>query len=93
MEQCNRCKDFLYPTFNGAVRECGCKSFTVIDEEGEEHTVFAYDAQSAALKYAEHSNIEGDYYLMNETAEITVNGKPFNISAEPDVYYSAEAKA
>lgn len=42
------------------------------------------------LKYAEESKNNGDYYLMNKTVEITVNGKPFPVSAEPDVHYSAE---
>ena len=69
---------------------CGCVFLEeIIDEDGEEYERCGINEHDVALKYAESSNVEGDYYLMNETVEITVNGKKFNISAEPDVYYSA----
>ena len=46
--------------------------------------------QDAAIKFAEISNIEGEYYLMNETVDITVNGNAYRIGAEPDINYSAD---
>ena len=70
--------------------DCPCEAFTIIDENGEEHKIFAIAEYSAALKYAEVANTCGDYYLMNESVEIKVNGKSFEISAEPDIYYSAD---
>jgi len=85
MLECPKCGEYRFNT----VAVCRCKVFKVIDEDGEEHAVHAMDEEGAALKYAERSNTEGDYYLMNESAEISVNGKKFRISAEPDVHYSA----
>ena len=84
MWQCRKCKEYRY----AEVKECHCKEFTVIDEDGEEHDVRAMDKEGAALKYAEESNVEGDYYLMNETVVIEVDGTKFCIGAEPDVHYS-----
>lgn len=89
MEQCSRCNELMFRSFTGKSPKCGCKEFIIIDEDGEEWPTFAHCEHSAALKYAEKSNQDGDYYLMNETAQITVDGKSFSISAEPDVYYSA----
>ena len=85
MEQCSRCKDFTFVSDP----KCSCEEYKIIDEDGEEHEVWAVNDHSAAVKFAEWSNVEGDYHLMNETVEITVNGKAFNISAEPEIYYSA----
>lgn len=91
MEQCSRCKEFMFRPFDGTP-VCGCKEFKVIDENGEDFEVWSIDARSAALKFAEKSNVEGDFYLMNESVDIEVNGELFSISAEPDVYYSASPK-
>jgi len=90
---CEKCGKYLMRIhIDGEERkQCLCKEFTIIDEGGEEHSIGAMNTEDAALKYAEKSNCEGDYYLMNESAEITVNDERFKISAEPDVYYSAEA--
>ena len=85
MWKCEKCKEYHF----SPVKECRCKSFTVIDEDGEEHEVQAMDEEDAALKFAEESNVKGDYYLMNETVEITVDGRKFCIGAEPDIHYSA----
>ncbi len=85
MWQCKKCGEYRFST----VTECHCKEFIVIDEDGEDHSLFAMDEQGAALKYAEKSNENGDYYLMNESVEIMVNNTKYEISAEPDVHYSA----
>jgi len=86
MWKCPKCHDYRF----NDVKECHCKEFVVIDKDGEEHKVQAMDSEGAALKYAEKSNTEGDYYLMNESVEITVNDTKYRISAEPDVHYSAD---
>ena len=82
---CKKCNDYKLDN----VVECHCQPFTVIDDEGEEHEVFSFSEWSAALKYAEKSNENGDYYLMDNGVDITVNGKAYHISAEPDIHYSA----
>ena len=83
---CNKCNKYIV----SKDMECRCKSFEIIDENGEEHNpIYAMTAEHAALKYAEKANVDGDYYLMNETVTIEVDGKKFNISAEPNVHYSA----
>lgn len=86
MWQCEKCEEYRF----NSVKKCCCEAFTVIDEDGEEHTVQTMDEEGAALKYAKESNEDGDYYLMDTTVEITVGDKRFEISAEPDVYYSTE---
>lgn len=91
MKWCNKCGEAMFTILGGEIEKCKCSEFYIIDEDGEEHSLYARDEDAAALKYAEESNTNGDYYLMNETVQITVNGKPFSISAEPDVHYSAEA--
>lgn len=83
MFQCPKCNDYRF----GA--ECNCKKFHVINEDGDTYDVQAMDEEEAALKYAAESNEDGDYYLMNDSVEISVDGKPFRISAEPDVHYYA----
>lgn len=93
MKKCERCGEYSHARFGGVYDECQCEKFTVVNEDGDDYEVFATSDHDAALKYAEKSNTENDYYLMNDSIEIKVNGKKFNISAEPDVYYSAsEAK-
>ena len=83
MALCKRCGEYqIYA-------DCGCSEFSLITEEGEECTIFAIDEQAAALKYAQRSNENGDYYLMNDSVEIYVSGKKFMIGAEPDIHYSA----
>ena len=85
---CKKCGDYRFDT----VGKCHCKEFTVIDEDGEEYSVYGMTDEGAALKYAEESNVDGDYYLMNESVEVSVNGKVFNIGAEPDIHYWAREK-
>ncbi len=82
---CKKCKKYRYSPAD----KCNCEPFTVINEEGDEYTVHAVDEKLAALAYAERSNMDDEYYLMNESVVITVNDKEFEISAEPDVHYSA----
>ena len=84
MDQCQRCFSWNIGS------ECRCKEFNVVDENGETISVWASGNEyDAALKYAEDSNVENDYYLMDCPVDILVNGKAFRISAEPDVHYSA----
>ena len=91
MKWCTKCGEAMFTIFGGGVEKCSCRKIFIIDEDGEEHSLYALDEEAAALKYAEESNTSGDYYLMNETVRITVGGKPFSISAEPNIHYSAEA--
>jgi len=91
MFQCEKCREFRFIEFGGKPVKCHCKPFTIIDEDGDEHeSVYAMDESGAARKYAEMSNVEGDYYLMDNSVNILVNGKAFRISAEPDINYNAE---
>jgi len=86
MRWCDKCGDMMFADFG----YCRCREMVIIDVDGDEHLLFANDEQDGALKHAQRSNENGDYYLMNETVEITVNGKPFCIGAEPDIHYSAK---
>lgn len=88
---CKKCGELLFWQHGENTGECNCQPFTIIDEDGEEHVVNARDAEDAALAYAEKSNVNGDYYLMNTAVDITVNGKRFRIGAEPDIHYSVKA--
>ena len=85
MWKCTKCNEYRF----GNVIKCNCQPFTIIDEDGEEHEIYGISEEDAALKYAEESNVEGEYYLMNESVTIEVNSKKFVISAEPDIHYSA----
>ena len=90
MKLCEKCKEYMYAPFrDGDEYICQCKKFTILSEDGD-CEVWANDDELAALKYAETSNEDGDYYLMNESSDILVNGKSFRISAEPDIHYSAK---
>jgi recombinational DNA repair protein RecR len=85
MKKCNRCGNYKH-----SEGECHCELHKVEDEDGDMHEVYAVSEWQAALDYAEESNTSGDYYLMDDSVEIKVNGKPYRISAEPDVHYSAD---
>ena len=61
----------------------------MVDEDGESHQIYAMDEKDSALKFAEESNINGDYYLMDNPCVVLVGEKRFEISAEPDICYSA----
>ena len=89
---CEKCGDYLMRINmdDEERKQCLCKEFTVIDENGEEYSIGAMNTEDAALRYAEKTNCECDYYLMNASVEITINDQRFKISAEPDVCYSAE---
>ena len=97
-KQCSRCKEF-YNYGTGLLQrpDCGCKEFTVVDEDGEEHDLYASDPEKAALRFTKIYNSDGDYSLMNETLDIEVQGpdgvKRFIIGAEPDIYYFANEKS
>ncbi len=87
MWRCDKCGNLS--TKNPKI--CSCKIFCVIDVDGEEYEIRAMDAEEAALRYAEEANVEGDYYLMNNTEDITVDGMAFRVGAEPDVAYSVKS--
>lgn len=91
MRFCKKCGESIFMVFGKPDVDCECKPFCIVDENGEEHTIHAHDSKDAALKYARKSNENGDYYLINTTVQITVNGELFGIGAEPDVHYSARA--
>ena len=85
MKKCNRCNEYSLH------EECYCRLFKIEDEDGEIHEIYTNGTEhSAALKYAEKSNIDHEYYLVDNSVEIKVNGKKFVISAEPDIHYGAE---
>lgn len=72
-------------------------SSTPSDSEEDWTEVYALDESEAAEKLAEESNVNGDYYLMNNTYPVWVRPFPwnpddkpkrFNVSAEPDIHYS-----
>ena len=88
MPFCERCREYIHNDV------CHCEKYYVTFE-GEEHDIYSGTHWGAAVSYAKQYNENGDYYLMNETETIEVksmNGivKKFNISAEPDIHYSAE---
>jgi len=86
MWECDKCGGYRLDR----VKVCHCKSFEIINEDGEEcKPVQAMTAEDAALEYAEQSNVGHDYYLMDGSVVIEVGGKKFEISAEPDIHYSA----
>ena len=91
MWKCKKCGEYKFPNKFSNVGVCHCKVFKIIDRDGDNYDVYAMDAKGAALKFAEESNQNRDYYLMNESVVIDVDDQKFTISAEPDVYYSAEA--
>jgi len=70
--------------------KCNCKKFCIVTEDGEQTIVFADDKESAALKFAEESNSDGEQYLIDSCEDILINGKAFRISAEIDINYSVE---
>ena len=89
MNRCERCHEFLIFT-----DVCGCVKFEIEDEDGEMHEFYATHEEAAALKYAEWTNVHGDYHLMDSEETIKVSGHGVNrveyvVSAEPDIHYSA----
>ena len=87
MWRCKKCEEYRISN----VEVCHCKIFKVIDGDGDDHNVYAMNSESAALKFAEESNENRDYYLMGESVIIEVDGVKFKIGAEPDIHYSVEA--
>ena len=80
---CNTCKEHHWT-------DELCTPVYIVFHEEEPHEVRAHTFESAAVKYAERYNDEGD--LMNDDIEIEVEKdgikKKFNVGAEPDIYYS-----
>ncbi len=85
---CEKCKEYVFEGM-GCKVNCTCKDFIIIDEDGGEHTVRAKTEYSAAIQYAKDANTGGDYYLMDDSVEITVNGTKYSIGAEQSIEYSA----
>jgi len=83
MPTCKRCNEFIFSD------KCNCKQFSITDEDGDNYEIHAMSEEDAALKYAQTSNCENDHYLMDNSVVITINKKQFKISAEADVFYSA----
>jgi len=79
---CKKCGNYVF-------EPCKCKSFKVIDDDGEEREIYANHEEAAALEFARLYNENGDYALMNDTIEITVDGNKYCVGAEPDIYYSS----
>ena len=80
MKQCNKCREYFFKTTT-----CRCELFIVIDEDGEEHNIYANYEEEAAEKFAEQYNDEGD--LMNDSIKVTINGNKYIVGAETDVHY------
>ena len=83
LNTCSKCGKLLFS------QNHHCELFKIIDEDGELWEIYAADELEAAEIYAEKTNINGDYWLMNEETNITVNGVKYCVGAEPDVYYTA----
>lgn len=84
MERCERCNRLLI-----LIETCDCKAFKIESECNEMYEFYALTEEAAALDFAQWSNTNGDYYLMDSEEIIKVNGVEYIISAEPDVHYSA----
>ena len=90
-DKCGRChQSIFFPS-----KKCHCEEFTIIDEYGEEHSLWANGYEHAALRYAEKYNDEGA--LINEELNISIRDKEtwevkeYYVGAEPSVrYYSGE---
>jgi len=92
MDRCDRCDEFIFPSFKEVAGvECSCIEFLIVDDDGEEHEIFANHADDAAIKFATDYNENCGYLLIGNEMKITVDGVPYVISAEADVCYSAEA--
>ncbi len=90
MKYCERCSNYYNRAFNQNEKKCPCQPFTIFNEDGEEWgVIFEIDAYSAAIKYAEKSNVENEYYLINKSVEITVGGEKFSVGSESDINNSA----
>jgi len=84
MIYCEKCKEHKHTP-----GPCLCEPFNITCEDGDDYTIYANSEWLAALQYAKESNECNDYYLMDESVEITVNGNKYNITATPDIHYSA----
>ena len=83
MSFCDKCGNYSLD------ERCPCVSFTVINEDGEEHKIFALSAYNAAIKYAQKSNVDNDNYLVGSREVVTVNGKEYTIGAVKEIEYFA----
>ena len=84
---CKKCHEHIFERSN----ECKCTEFIVKDENGDDHSVYANDEESAALKFAQDYNESGDERLTNKFMVITVNNTQWRISAETDINYYADS--
>jgi hypothetical protein len=89
-KHCKTCDEFHYT-------DIPCSPIHLVwheDYMGDEpKKIYASDHRNAAIKYADFYNTHNEYTLMNDTVEVIVERdgvkKRFNISAEPDIYYTA----
>lgn len=94
---CEKCED--YKTL-----PCNCITWLVcpLDEyfegmpDGDYLDVYSDFPEDAAEKYGKSYNEDGDYSLMNDSITLVVvhpitrEVKHYQVSAEPDIYYSTE---
>lgn len=81
--RCKKCNDIVF-----SWKKHSCEKYIITDEDGETYEVYGTDEEDAVEKYAKHSNENGDYYLMNTTVIVSVDGTRYSIGAEPDVRYA-----
>jgi len=87
MSFCDRCNQPIL----GVVGECFCMKFIVVDEVGDSHDIYANLPNEAATAFAQDYNEDCGYTLMGHPMNITVDGKPYRISAETRIHYSSTA--
>ena len=87
METCKKCKDYIW-----SGEKHNCREYTIINSDGDETKLYATSEEDAGLRYAEKVNESNDYYLMEDSEDILINGNAYAISAEPSINYSADKK-
>ena len=85
MEQCEKCKDYWFPS----IEKHYCEEFTVTNcEDGDVSTLYAKSEEDAVERYGRDYNEYGDYELMNESILLEVNGTKYRVSAEASIEYT-----
>lgn len=82
---CKKCGDYILKP-----DPCGCIMYTIVDGENEEHEIWAFGEENAALKYAEKYSVDNGHCLLFDSTVITINKNNYNISAEEDIRYYAD---
>ena len=95
MAWCEKCSS--YSLFSKA-GECSCRTFIIIDEDGERYEERARDYEEALENYAREYEYDDDYHLVdNETDflvkdSLTGETKTVCVSGETAVNYNARIK-